>query len=126
MMDRRTAIKHLGGAASALLLTETLRGEGNLNGQAAATAPPAPPTGPFKLPALPYAYDALEPSVDAETMHLHHDKHHQAYVNNLNVAVAAHPELASKTVWELVADLNSVPEAVRTAVRNNGGGHANH
>jgi superoxide dismutase, Fe-Mn family len=124
MMDRRTAIKHLGGAASALLVTETLRAEA---AQAPAAAPaPAPPTGPFKLPPLPYAYDALEPNFDTDTMHLHHDKHHQAYVNNLNAAAAAHPEIASKTVWELVADLNAVPDAVRTAVRNNGGGHANH
>jgi len=115
MMDRRTAIKHLGGVASALLLTETMHGEGSLIGQTPAAAPLAPPTGPFTLPALPYAYEALEPSFDAVTMHLHHDKHHQAYVNNLNA-----------TGWELVADLNSVPEAVRTAVRNNGGGHANH
>jgi Fe-Mn family superoxide dismutase len=117
-------MKHLGGAASALLLAETLRGEGIAVGQAPAAA--APPTGPFKLPPLPYAYDALEPSFDAETMHLHHDKHHQAYVNNLNVAVAAHPELAGKTVEELVANLSTWPESARTAVRNQGGGHANH
>src|SRR5580658_8763955 len=122
MMNRRSAIKHLGGAASVLLLTETLRGEALVGGQAPAAAPAAP-TGPFTLPPLPYAYDALEPSFDAATMHLHHDKHHQAYVNNLNVAAAAHPELATKTVWELVADLSSVPEAARTAVRNQGGGH---
>jgi len=94
MMDRRTAIKHLGGAASVLLLSETLYAEGFPAGQTAAATPAAPPTGPFTLPALPYAYDALEPSFDAVTMHLHHDKHHQAYVNNLNAAVAAHPELA--------------------------------
>ena len=75
---------------------------------------------------MPYAYDALEPSFDAETMHLHHDKHHQAYVNNLNVAVAAHPELAGKTVEELVTNLSTWPESARTAVRNQGGGHANH
>jgi Fe-Mn family superoxide dismutase len=124
MMDRRTAIKHLGGAASALLLTETLLAEGF--GQAPAVTPPAPPAGPFTLPPLPYAYDALEPSFDAATMHLHHDKHHQAYVNNLNAAVAAHPELAGKTVDELVTNLNSLPESARTAVRNQGGGHANH
>jgi Fe-Mn family superoxide dismutase len=124
MMDRRTALKHLGGAASALLLTEALAAEG-LNAGQAPTAP-APPAGPFKLPALPYAYDALEPSFDAETMHLHHDKHHQAYVNNLNIAAASHPELASKSVEELVANLGAVPDAVRTAVRNSGGGHANH
>jgi Fe-Mn family superoxide dismutase len=124
MMDRRTALKNLGGAASALLLAQTLHAEGI--GQVAAAAPPPAPTGPFTLPPLPYAYDALEPSFDAETMHLHHDKHHQAYVNNLNAAVAGHPELAGKTVWEIVANLDAVPEAVRTAVRNNGGGHANH
>jgi Fe-Mn family superoxide dismutase len=78
------------------------------------------------LPALPYAYDALEPYFDADTMHLHHDKHHQAYVNNLNAAVAGHPEVAGKTVYELVANLTDVPESIRTAVRNQGGGHANH
>ena len=78
MMNRRAAIKQLGSVASALLLTETMRGEGTAAGQAAA-AVPAAPTGPFTLPALPYSYDALEPSFDAETMHLHHDKHHQAW-----------------------------------------------
>jgi superoxide dismutase, Fe-Mn family len=86
---------------------------------------PRRPPGRFTLPPLPYAYDALEPSFDAATMHLHHDKHHQAYVNNLNAAVAAHPELAGKTVDDLVAT-GRLPEAARTAVRNNGGGHANH
>src|SRR5450631_3879265 len=133
MMDRRTAIKHLGGAASALLLTETLGAAGVLPSQAAAqiapspaTQPPAPPTGPFTLPPLPYAYDALEPSFDAATMHLHHDKHHQAYVNGLNTAVAAHPELAGKTVDELVTNWSTLPEAARTVVRNMGGGHLNH
>jgi Fe-Mn family superoxide dismutase len=124
MMNRRTAIKHLGGAASALLLAETLPAELLSGGQAA--APAAAPTGPYTLPALPYSYDALEPGFDTATMHLHHDKHHQAYVNNLNAAVAGHPEVAGKTVYELVANLSSVPEAIRTAVRNNGGGHANH
>src|SRR6266581_1930165 len=122
MMNRRTALKHLGGAASALLLTETLRADGLLAGQAAA-APAAAPTGPFTLPPLPYAYDALEPNFDATTMHLHHDKHHQAYVNNLNTAVASHSDLAGKGVEELVANLTVVPEAIRTTVRNNGGGH---
>jgi Fe-Mn family superoxide dismutase len=126
MMDRRTAIKHLGGVAtSVLLLSESLSGQA-LSTPTAAAAPPPPPTGPFKLPPLPYAYDSLEPYFDAATMHLHHDKHHQAYVNNLNIAVAAHPDLAGKTVDELVANLNTLPEADRTAVRNQGGGHANH
>jgi len=124
-MDRRTAIKHLGSAAGALLLTEALSSQAPASGQTAA-ATPAPPTGPFTLPPLPYAYDALEPYFDAETMHLHHDKHHQAYVNNLNAAVAAHPELAGKTVDELLVNLSALPESARTAVRNNGGGHANH
>jgi Fe-Mn family superoxide dismutase len=80
----------------------------------------------FTLPALPYAYDALTPYIDEETMHLHHEKHHNAYITNVNVALEKHPELAEKTIEELLADLNSVPEDIRTAVRNNGGGHANH
>ena len=124
-VDRRTAMLQMGAVAGAVLVSNNLGAEGVRTPQAAAPAA-APPAGPFKLPALPYGYEALEPSFDAETMHLHHDKHHQAYVNNLNVAVAAHPELAQRTVWDLVANLDSVPEAVRTAVRNNGGGHANH
>jgi Fe-Mn family superoxide dismutase len=80
----------------------------------------------YTLPPLPYAFDALEPHIDARTMEIHHDKHHAAYVNNLNNALKDHPELAAKPVNELIADLAAVPEAVRTAVRNNGGGHSNH
>jgi Fe-Mn family superoxide dismutase len=80
----------------------------------------------YELPPLPYEYNALEPFIDAETMHLHHDKHHQTYVSNLNAAVANYPELAAKPVEDLIRDLASVPEAARTAVRNSGGGHANH
>ncbi len=80
----------------------------------------------YKLPDLPYAYDALEPHIDEETMRLHHGKHHNAYVTNLNAAVDQHPELFEKTVEELVRDLNEVPEDIRGAVRNHGGGHANH
>ncbi|MFB9325782.1 superoxide dismutase [Paenibacillus aurantiacus] len=79
-----------------------------------------------QLPALPYANDALEPHIDALTMEIHHDRHHNAYVTNLNAALESAPELQSKSVEDLIADLNSVPEAIRTAVRNNGGGHANH
>ena len=78
------------------------------------------------LPPLPYAPDALEPSIDAQTMQIHHGKHHQAYVNNLNAAIENAPELADKSLEDLVSNLNAVPEAVRTAVRNNGGGHWNH
>ncbi|HTS68887.1 MAG TPA: superoxide dismutase [Terriglobia bacterium] len=84
------------------------------------------PSGPFTLPPLPYAYDALEPFIDAKTMEIHHDKHHQAYVTNLNKAIATHPELVGQSVEALVKNLATVPEDIRTAVRNNGGGHANH
>lgn len=79
-----------------------------------------------ELPNLPYAYDALEPHFDKETMNIHHTKHHNTYIANLNAALEGHAELADKSVEELVANLNEVPEAIRTAVRNNGGGHANH
>ncbi len=81
---------------------------------------------PFEVPPLPYPYEALEPHIDAQTMHLHHDKHHQAYVTNLNAAIEKHPELASKSAEDLLKNLNGVPEDIRTAVRNNGGGHVNH
>ena len=78
------------------------------------------------LPPLPYAFDALEPHIDAKTMEIHHGKHHQAYVNNLNAALEKAPELQKKSLDDLLKNLNSVPEAIRTAVRNNGGGHWNH
>lgn len=80
----------------------------------------------YELPKLPYTYDALEPNFDKETMEIHCTKHHNTYVTKLNEAVAGHPELASKSVEELVANLDSVPEDIRGAVRNHGGGHANH
>lgn len=80
----------------------------------------------YQLPALPYANNALEPYIDEQTMMIHHDRHHNTYVTNLNAALEGHPELASKSVEDLIADLDSVPESIRTAVRNNGGGHANH
>jgi len=79
-----------------------------------------------ELAPLPYAFDALEPHIDAKTMEIHHGKHHAAYVNNLNAALEKHPELAGKSAEDLIKDLNAVPEAIRTAVRNNGGGHVNH
>jgi Fe-Mn family superoxide dismutase len=79
-----------------------------------------------EVPPLPYDYSALEPHIDEQTMRLHHDKHHAAYVNNLNAALEKHPDLDKKSPEELIRDLNSVPEDVRTAVRNNGGGHVNH
>jgi len=81
---------------------------------------------PYSLPPLPYDYGALEPSIDKQTMQLHHDKHHQAYIDNLNKALADHPQLADLPIEELLARISEVPESIRTAVRNNGGGHANH
>ena len=80
----------------------------------------------FELPKLPYAEDALEPYIDAQTMNIHHTKHHQTYINNLNAALEKHPELANKSLEDLLSDLNAVPEDIRTAVRNNGGGTWNH
>jgi Fe-Mn family superoxide dismutase len=79
-----------------------------------------------QVPPLPYDYNALEPHIDEQTMRIHHDKHHGAYVTNLNAALEKHPELQNKSVEDLLRGINSVPEAIRTAVRNNGGGHANH
>lgn len=116
MMTRREALRLAGLGAAALAATPTIL-----------TAQPAPaPTGPFKLPPLPYATDALEPHVDARTMEIHHGKHHAAYVANLNKAVADHPTLQQKSIEDLVRNLDAVPESIRTAVRNNGGGHLNH
>ena len=79
-----------------------------------------------ELPPLPYPYDALEAAIDQQTMQIHHDKHHATYVNNLNAALEKYPDLQGKSPEELIKDLNSVPEDIRTAVRNNGGGHVNH
>ena len=79
-----------------------------------------------ELPPLPYDFAALEPHIDAQTMQIHHGKHHQAYVNNLNTALGKHPELANKSLDDLLRGINTIPEDIRTAVRNNGGGHHNH
>lgn len=79
-----------------------------------------------ELPALPYPANALEPHIDEQTMNIHHDRHHNTYVTNLNAALEKSPELQNKSVEELISDLNAIPESIRTAVRNNGGGHANH
>jgi len=80
----------------------------------------------FELPSLPYAYDALEPTIDKETMNIHHTKHHNTYVTNLNAALEGHDDLQAKSLEELITNLDSVPQEIRTAVRNNGGGHLNH
>lgn len=80
----------------------------------------------FTLPSLPYAFDALEPHIDAKTMEIHHGKHHQAYINKANAALEGHPELASKSVEELLRGLSNLPDSIRGAINNHGGGHANH
>src|ERR1035438_10021342 len=124
MMTRRQALKTTVlvsvayAAASSLRITNAQPAQGS--------AAPSASGGPFTLPALPYPFDALEPHIDAQTMQIHHDKHHAAYVANLNKAVAKFPELGKRRVEDLLRDLNAVPETIRTAVRNQGGGHYNH
>src|SRR5438445_291233 len=123
MLSRRQAIKAaLATAAYAATTSSSTLQAGLVVSPTAALGP----SDPFTLPPLPYTFDALEPHIDAQTMQIHHDKHHAAYVTNLNKAVADHPELASKPVEDLIRHLASVPENIRTAVRNHGGGHANH
>jgi Fe-Mn family superoxide dismutase len=127
-VSRRLTIQSFFLAATSLLLgapSRMAKAARTNAGQPPATVPSAP-TGPFSLPPLPYAYNALEPEIDEHTMHLHHDKHHATYVANLNKALADHPELQSKSVEVLLTTLPELPEAIRTAVRNNGGGHYNH
>jgi Fe-Mn family superoxide dismutase len=97
-----------------------------LSSAAQTTSAAAAGSGPFKLPPLPYAYDALEPLIDVQTMMLHHDKHHAAYVQNLNKAVAGVGMIEGKTIEEILSNIGLVPEVVRTAIRNHGGGHYNH
>jgi Fe-Mn family superoxide dismutase len=113
MMTRRQALKTTALAATAAAVAPTALAQ-------------TPSSAPFTLPPLPYASDALEPHIDARTMEIHHGRHHKAYVDNLNKAIAASPDLNKKSVEDLVKDLDSVPEKIRTAVRNNGGGHYNH
>jgi Fe-Mn family superoxide dismutase len=115
MISRRTAIKNLALTSGALALAPALRAQA-----------PAEPEGVFKLPPLGYDYNALEPYIDADTMKLHHDKHHAAYVAKLNQAITHAPGLEKKSIEEILANLDSVPEAVRKDIRNQGGGHANH
>ncbi|MDX6765528.1 MAG: superoxide dismutase [Candidatus Methylacidiphilales bacterium] len=121
-MNRRTALKTLALASAASALP------GALNAQTSSTAAaPAPVVGPFSLPPLPYAPAALEPHIDTQTMGIHHDKHHGAYVNNLNKLVKEQPNaLPTTNPVDLIQKLDQVPEAFRTLVRNNAGGHVNH
>src|ERR1700761_4190885 len=116
MITRRHVLKNLALATGSVALVPTL-----IRAQ-----PPAAPAEVFKLPPLGYDYDALEPFIDAETMKLHHDKHHAAYVSKLNQAVASAPELGKKPIEEILKNLDAVPEAIRKDIRNQGGGHANH
>src|SRR5271163_946075 len=116
MMTRRQALKTTALASVAYAAISSPR---NINAQPApGPAATSASGGPFTVPPLPYPYDALEPHIDAETMHIHHDKHHAAYVANLNKAVAPYPELGQKPVEDLLKDLNAVPEKIRIAVRN--------
>jgi Fe-Mn family superoxide dismutase len=118
-MTRRDALKHAALGSAVLATAPSLLAQPQ---QAQAVAP----SGPFTLAPLPYAVDALEPHIDARTMEIHHGKHHATYVANLNKAVAGQSSLAGKSVDDLVRSLSQVPEAIRNAVRNNGGGHLNH
>jgi superoxide dismutase, Fe-Mn family len=113
LLNRRQLLKAVGAGAAALAVPSL--------GTAAQQK-----GGKFELPPLPYAYDALEPHIDAETMKIHHDLHHKAYVDNLNKAIAKHPSLAGKSLEALLRDIKSVPQDVRGMVRNHGGGHYNH
>ena len=120
MLTRRQAIK------SATLVTAVYSTVSSISVGTSLAAPTWLPGDAFTLPPLPYAFDALEPHIDAQTMQIHHDKHHAAYVTNLNKAVASEASLAGKSVEDLVRNLAVVPEGVRSAVRNHGGGHLNH
>jgi Fe-Mn family superoxide dismutase len=116
-MSRRAVLTRSGLgllAVSGLIAPKRLRGDELLQ------------EGPFTLPPLPYATDALEPHIDARTMEIHHGKHHQAYVTNLNKALAGHQDLRGRPIEEILSNLATLPESIRTAVRNNGGGHYNH
>lgn len=116
MMTRRQMIQMAAVAAAGVAVA----------GEAGGQAQPSPDPAPFSLPPLTYAYDALEPYIDAQTMTLHHDKHHATYVQNLNKAIAGEKSLEKKSIEEILSNLASVPESIRTAVRNHGGGHLNH
>jgi Fe-Mn family superoxide dismutase len=112
ILTRREMLRTAGAGAAALVLSPLLARADDTPG--------------FTLPKLPYAFDALEPSIDARTMEIHHDKHHQTYVTNLNNALKDYPDLLKMNVFELMRKINDVPEKIRQTVINNGGGHANH
>jgi Fe-Mn family superoxide dismutase len=120
-MSRRDAVSVLALGSAALAVTP-----GSLLAQNSGAGPSVAPAGPYALPNLPYPVAALEPHIDAQTMTIHHGKHHQAYVNNLNAALATAAATAAVPLDQLLANLSAVPEAIRATVRNNGGGHVNH
>jgi len=125
-VDRRA---FLGQSAATMAMAGAVAGAANLlapSGQVHAQAAQAPLPADYTLPKLPYAYDALEPHIDAETMTIHHTKHHQAYIDKLVAALAPHADLLKKSPTDLIRNLNAVPEDIRTAVQNQGGGHVNH
>src|SRR5512137_2019009 len=122
IMTRRQALKTTALASAACTAAGMLRSANAQTAPATATAA----AGPFSLPPLPYAKDALEPYIDALTMEIHHGKHHAAYVANVNKAIAGKPDLEAKSVEDLIRNLDAVPADIRGPVRNNGGGHANH
>ncbi len=124
MPTRRDTLAVLAGTAASALAGSVFGAP--QPSQPSSPAPPAAPTGPFTLAPLPYPADALEPHIDAQTMTIHHDRHHQAYVNNLNGALKDHAALQKRTVSQLLGALDSLPAEIRTTVRNNGGGHLNH
>jgi Fe-Mn family superoxide dismutase len=115
-LSRRQLLHTAGAGAAALLLSPLTPWKALADADKAGV----------ELPKLPYAYDALEPYIDARTMEIHHDRHHKTYVDNLNKALAGHPDLQKKSVEEILRDIDSVPEPIRQVVINNGGGHANH
>ncbi len=130
-LNRRNFLFLLGAGTSAVALG-AWRSSGLIGANWAAEPPRgsrtdvAQNTEPFSLPPLPYAYNGLQPHIDAQTMRFHHDKHHAAYVKNLNAAIAKYPDLKNRSAEQLLRNINSVPEDIRTTVRNNGGGHVNH
>lgn len=129
-LTRRDALRAFGASAVALAATlfpaRALGADEKAPAPAPAPAAPAAPTGPFKLPELGFAYDALEPAIDTATMQLHHKRHHLAYINNANVALKDHPQLHTLSAEQMLRDIKKVPGTIATTVRNNVGGHANH
>src|SRR5205823_6423249 len=123
---RPHADNHVNNRLLALLSRREVRSSGSPVRFVDKEAPMAQTLTTQTLPPLPYPSDALEPYIDKQTMEIHHGKHHNAYVTNLNAALEKHPQLQSKSIEDLLRGINSVPEDIRTAVRNNGGGHANH